>query len=223
MSVFDTIASVLAPHQCLSCGREGSLLCSTCITEYHQTLQPQCAGCRRLNEDFSVCRTCRRWLPLTHIFLDSSYEGLPEQLVAEVKFAYRRQGTTSMVSSMKRFQPFLPQRAILCPIPTAPARIRERGFDHAKMLAKQLSNADHPMQVFLRRKTNARQVGATRRARFEHMLYEFEVVHPEKVKGQHVVLVDDVMTTGATLAAAARVLRQAGAKSVKALVFARGV
>ncbi|MCA9323620.1 ComF family protein [Candidatus Saccharibacteria bacterium] len=113
---------------------------------------------------------------------------------------------------------------LLCPIPTAPSRVRQRGFDHALHITKRLSrHTKVPYQQLLRRHTNVRQLGASRLNRIRQMEREFEAIKQGEIKGKHVILVDDVFTTGATLSAAAKVLRKAGARRVSAVVFAQKV
>jgi ComF family protein len=113
-------------------------------------------------------------------------------------------------------------RTMLVPVPTATSRARQRGFDHARLLARQLSRRTEVSYAgILARTGQARQVGANRKERAEHLRAAFWVKQPETVRGKHVVLIDDVLTTGATLEAAASVLRQAGAMRVDAIVFAQ--
>jgi ComF family protein len=114
------------------------------------------------------------------------------------------------------------QGYLLCPIPTSPERIRKRGFDHCQLISK-LLQADLGLNSarLLERSTNARQVGSTRAERFKQMELEFKLVRDQVLKDKKIMLVDDVMTSGATLASAARILKKAGAKEVSAIVFAR--
>jgi len=118
---------------------------------------------------------------------------------------------------------------VVCPLPTAPARIRQRGFDHSKLLAKgyinQISKRPETtgwkLQYLLGRKTNVRQLGSSRKKRIEQIDQEFFVKRNVDVNGKTIILLDDVMTTGASLAAAAKTLKKAGSKRVYATVFAQ--
>ncbi len=113
---------------------------------------------------------------------------------------------------------------VLCPVPTAPKRVRERGFDHAKLISECLGKlVDLPTMNLLRRKSNVRQLGSSRKDRIAQVRGEFEIFNTEKIEGKKVLLVDDVMTTGATLSAVAKILKEAGAKSVSAVIFAQKV
>jgi ComF family protein len=111
---------------------------------------------------------------------------------------------------------------LLVPVPTASSRVRQRGYDQAVLLAKALARqADFPYASLLLRSGQQRQVGASRRQREAQLASAFVVRRAKKIEGARVILVDDVKTTGATLEAAALALKQAGAKSVEAAVFAQ--
>lgn len=108
-------------------------------------------------------------------------------------------------------------------MPLSPSRLRERGFNQAYELAKQLSPRKATTNILLRSGDGAHQVGASREERQALVQHVFWIA-PEAialVKNQRVVLVDDVMTTGASMYAAAHVLRTAGAAHITGLVFAR--
>ncbi len=223
MLVQDVVVGLIAPHACLGCQRLGSLLCDDCIEQYFEFVQPRCAGCRKLSENFRVCSSCRTTLPLKNIFVAGNYENVSEKLISITKFEYARAGVAPMAKILAEvLARYKTEGMLLCCIPTAPSRIRQRGFDHAKLLTHQLGRIlKMKEEHFLRRVNNSRQVGSNRADRLQQTKEAYEVTHEEKVKGKHIVLVDDVMTTGATLATTARLLKQAGAKSVSAIVFAQ--
>jgi ComF family protein len=106
-------------------------------------------------------------------------------------------------------------------LPTANSRVRQRGYDQAQLIAKRLGKRTGlPYSVLLARQDFSRQLGQTRQMRFKQMQTAFRPVRAGEVEGRRILLVDDVLTTGASLEAAARALRVAGAKRVSAAVFA---
>ncbi|HSX05969.1 MAG TPA: phosphoribosyltransferase family protein [Candidatus Saccharimonadales bacterium] len=112
--------------------------------------------------------------------------------------------------------------AVLVPVPTATSRVRARGYDHAALLAREVSRLTNtPRRIVLRRVGQAHQVGSRRSQRLEQLQAAFRPVQVNEIRGRHIILIDDVLTTGATLEAAARVLRRAGAARVDAIVFAQ--
>jgi predicted amidophosphoribosyltransferase len=111
--------------------------------------------------------------------------------------------------------------ATLVPVPAAPARRRRRGFDHADVLAGALARRTGlPRVRALRRRGGARQLGAGRRERLTAGRLDVVATGPAPPVA---LLVDDVHTTGATLAACARALRAAGAEDVRAVTYARAL
>jgi ComF family protein len=120
---------------------------------------------------------------------------------------------------------------LLVPVPLHSARQRERGFNQSALLAAGLAgelgreNGGHDLAILagcLRRHRATRpQTGLSVAARRENLRGAFEVAKPEQVRRRAIVLVDDVMTTGATISACARVLRRAGAACVLGITLAR--
>jgi ComF family protein len=111
---------------------------------------------------------------------------------------------------------------MLVHVPTAAVRVRQRGYDQAELLTRELSRLTGlPQRYLLARSGSSRQVGASRAERVLHLSDAFRVRRPELVAGKRILLVDDVLTTGATIEAAARTLKKAGAARVDAIVFAQ--
>ena len=112
----------------------------------------------------------------------------------------------------------------LVPVPLHIARFREREFNQAEVLARLLSKrAGKPVLRALRRvRYTSTQTRLDRDQRMENLRNAFRVRHASLVQSRHLILVDDVFTTGSTVEECARVLRQAGAASVRVVTVARG-
>lgn len=118
--------------------------------------------------------------------------------------------------------PYLERSVVMTFVPTATSRQRSRGYDQSELIAKTLSKQKGVNFVpTLGRLGQSRQVGSTRAKRFSQAEQMFFALKSDKIKGAHVVIVDDIVTTGASLEAAAKILRKAGAKQVSAVVFAQ--
>ncbi len=117
--------------------------------------------------------------------------------------------------------------AILVPVPLSQRRKRKRGFNQAELLTKELALTDGGVSfklennVLMKSRETVHQAHAENRTeRLKNIIGSFSVVNPEKIKGQNIILVDDVITTGATLSEAKKVLNEAGAKKVIAFTIA---
>ena len=126
-----------------------------------------------------------------------------------------------LVSSLPRHERF----DLICPIPLHWCRRWERGFNQAELLARVVArHSGVPLQNLLqRKKATAAQAGLSDAERRTNMEHAFAVVnkHRPGLAGKHILLIDDVLTTGATLSAASRVLRRAGARRITVMTVAR--
>lgn len=220
MRLIERLLDVLTPEQCLVCQREGLALCQVCQqTELIQAL-PECYHCRRPSAGFATCSHCRAHSPLRAVYVAATYQGAIRHLIESYKFQSNRGAALALAQIMTDGLNFTDMTLTYCP--TVPLHYRQRGFDHARLLAQKVGQLQSlPCYGLLRRVNAARQVGASRTQRLKQMQDAFEPRRPYLIKGQTILLIDDVMTTGATLESAARALKRAGAKQVIGLVVAR--
>jgi predicted amidophosphoribosyltransferase len=148
------------------------------------------------------------------------YEGVAREVVTKMKFAARL--TLAHVAAERMTRAWGATRSgFLVPVPAAPARARARGYDVAHALARFVQRATRAQICLdLKRDDGPRQVGRPRADRLADPP-AITRVNPAMEVPDDLWLVDDVVTTGATLEACAAVLRDAGATRVRALAFAR--
>jgi len=216
---------VFAPR-CLLCGEggvDGRDLCRAC-TEALPWNRSACLRCALPLHAPGTCGAClQRPPPLAETHAVFVY-GFPlDRLVPRFKFHNDLAAGRLLSELMLEGVSGLPKPSALVPVPLHDARLRQRGYDQALELAKPLARAlQVPLlsEVLIRTRATAPQSELDAAARQRNLRRAFEV-RADAALPDHVALVDDVMTTGATLEAAAKRLRRAGVARVDAWVCAR--
>ena len=223
------------PSQCEVCRQWAhAALCPECVQRFAAP-RPRCARCGLgLAAAAPVCGDCLPSppaflpTPFVHTVCAFDYQFPWDRLISRFKFQNQPELANALVtllhSAVQRSDQALPQA--LLPVPLSPARLAQRGYNQAWELARRLGRlCGRPAwpTLLMRPLDSAHQVALKREQR-QHNLRGAFVIDPAQrspLQGQHVALVDDVMTTGATLHEAAAVLLQAGAARVDLWVLAR--
>jgi ComF family protein len=217
------LLDLVLPHRCAACGNGEELVCPECRQALRRLDGTLCARCGAPTAwPVARCRECAgRRLSFASARAAVAYEGPARPLVAGWKERGLRPLAHEFASLVAEVVPRLPVDA-LTSVPGDPERSLKRGQNAAEALARELAACwEMPAARLLRRREPARpQRGLSREERRRNVRGSFTVAAPPPAC---VGLVDDVYTTGATVAAAATELRRAGARSVHVVTFARTV
>jgi ComF family protein len=223
----------LLPSQCRICHSWPSeVLCLDCRRHLYPTVH-RCSHCATPlhappnSKQPRECGTCLRHPPpLEHCLAAADYAYPWDDLITRLKF----HEDTALASHLAR--QLLAQTAVtdliershaLLPMPLSRQRLQERGYNQAALIARALASRLNDPHVLMRIRHTRAQSDCNLAERLANVRHAF-AIQPERcsqVAGRHWLLVDDVMTTGASLFEAARTLQQAGAASVSAVVLAR--
>lgn len=216
------------PSRCAICQSwPQSPLCETCISRFAQP-QHRCSGCALpLPHPSERCGACIQTPPpLDRCLAATAYAWPWVDLIARYKFQ-QQPGWAGPLATLMLSTPWaedtLDAADWVLPIPLSAQRLAERGYNQSWLLARQLSPYKADAQLLLRTRDTPSQRTLPRAQRLANLVGAFAVepLRAAQLRGKKVLLIDDVMTSGASLHTAAQVLREAGAAQVSALVLAR--
>lgn len=212
--IFAYIINALFPRECVRCKNRGALLCEECILMLPRAPQS------------------------THAFITAIFD-YHDPVIRKIiwKFKYKNARVVAKYFGGQLYDEIIgelsdslhiskDEKFLLVPIPLHKKRQRERGYNQSELLAREIARYDTgkmfvlaPRALIRTRKTQAQAKSQKRAARFENLRGAFSA-KVELVRGKHIILIDDVTTTGATLSEARKALLKAGAKTVKAYTVA---
>ena len=232
------LIDLLLPRTCVVCTRglrqlERGLVCGLCWLRATELPRPRCARCGHPIDTRRTANVCA-WCPLLPPFVRAvrSAYAMPGGTAERIVHALKYEGWPAVAPAMARRMALLRfpvdvehERAALVPVPLASARRRERGYNQSAELARALADHWHvPMRedVVARTRSTQTQTQLTPGERQRNVSGAFRACADRaSLRGLHLVLVDDVVTTAATLNACATALHDGGARILSYVTFGR--
>ena len=231
------LLDLFLPRSCLGCGswipaKEGKgLICARCSTLLRPPPPPRCPRCDApqgtSRPSGTPCLECADW-PTVLVSARSAVvmEAPADALIHALKYAGWRCLGEELGRRMARLGPFSRELPVLVPIPTTPARRKKRGYNQARVLAEVVAREwKAPLLDVLDRLSGGTQVRSGPAERTLNVQGSFRIRphYRSQIRGREVILIDDVLTTGATALSAASELGRHDAGSVRLLAFARAL
>jgi len=232
--IFDAVFS----RECAVCAsvlkKEESFVCGQCLSDVKIIRPPFCKKCGRpfISEETlkyspdHLCAGCRgKRLSFHSVRAVGVYDGALRKLIHHYKFNGQRflgeflSGI--MLENIREKFDSIDFDAVMS-VPLHKKRLREREFDQSLLLSLNIGkNLDIPVITdnLIRNRYTRPQLELKKKERFQNVKQAFTVKRKEEIKGKQILLIDDVLTTGATIHECARVLKKKGAKSVDVLVL----
>lgn len=225
----------------MTCNRLGSFaphayVCSDCFRDIPIRTSSPCIGCGGISADAQTCNSCRNLHAIDSLYAVSDYAAAPLRLLIKIiKYDYVSSALPSLGFLIEQG---LKQRAkvnkpplwspdtVIVPVPLHPHRLKWRGFNQSEYLARSIADRfllKLDCEILIRIASTPPQAEiADPNERIQNVGDCFRVRTPSAISEKHILLIDDVCTTGATLNACAQELKKTGASKVSAIVVARG-
>ena len=242
------LSCAFLPSSCVLCNSllpnvSRSPVCEGCWSEIPAQRENCCSRC---GEDLfepasgastaNLCRPCRLAPPsFVRAVSYGVYDGSMRAAIHALKYdriaPLARELGARLAVAMAQLEPDAPRQMLVVPVPLHRGRMAERGFNQARTLAAEalrrlrISHPEWRLELsassLVRQRSTESQAGLTPRQRRQNLRGAFFISDSEAVRGRHVLLVDDIFTTGATARACSRILIEAGAASVRVVTLAR--
>ncbi len=232
-----SLIDLVLPPQCLSCGSvvdDPHTLCAACWGRLRFIEHPLCSACGRpFDVEESDGALCGRCVRRPHVYARArsslAYDDASRHMILMFKYADRTDAAPLFASWMGHAgRDLLAEAELIAPVPLHWTRLLRRRYNQAALLAQAIGRAagiEVEVDLLRRQRRTARLagMGAKDRARTVKGAISVPAARSERIKDRRVLLIDDVLTTGATVDACAQALLDAGASAVDVLTLARVV
>lgn len=224
------LLDILFPPHCAGCRRSGTIFCPACVATCIPPPPPLCQRCGASLANSTSCQYCRYHpLGLSGLRSTGVYQGPLQAAIRALKY----NGNTRLAQPLGHmlasgYLAYGLQADCVIPVPLHSERYKQRGYNHAQLLAEVLAaQINRPLytNIVIRQRDTPAQVGLNANERRQNVAGAFLLTPSlniaQSLAGRHILLIDDVFTSGSTLAACAEPLFAARAASVWGLVVAR--
>ena len=224
------ISDLFFPVECVTCSQPGQFFCKNC-QKLIVSLANRCLVCNDGVSDQGVCEVCASQVPYDEIYVLGKFTGtVLEVAVEKLKFSFVEELAKILASCLaasltNRGLVFDPVSAIIIPIPLHEKRFCERGFNQSELLSEWLARdlaVAMRTDILFRDRATRQQARLTRAEREENIRDAFTVQNGDLIKDKIIYIVDDVFTSGATVGAAAKLIREYAPNKIVVLALAHG-
>lgn len=221
-----SVLDYVFPRFCINCHSEGSYLCPSCQDKIIKIKVDTCLKCQKITPN-GICNRCTREIPLTRSIILGYHR---DQILKEAIHNLKYEGLTELADTLsniliQKLQTIkLPKDAQIIPVPLHISRLRNRGFNQSELIANKIGS-HFRLQVnkyLLKRTKNTKpQIELKHNERQKNIQNAFQVNNNSEIP-KIVILLDDVITTGATIGECARTLRASGVRYIWLIALAHG-
>ena len=225
------LLDIIFPKRCIGCKKFGDYLCSNCFPKLSYAEYSLCFICQRGTLDGRTHPRCRSATTIDGVFVGLVYNNISRRLITALKYRpyladlapYLTDILAEQLIQNELFVTSLSPDSIFVPVPLHASRLRQRGYNQSELLGKALAKkfSLKCLPLLERTRKTKSQVGLNKEERRKNMHDAFSIKKGATLP-KVVFLVDDVVTSGATLLEAARVLKKAGVKEVYGIALAHG-
>lgn len=215
MQLINTILDIFFPMNCVSCGRNGTELCTYCINNFPEAERESASWVFPIFD--------YRHPPVRKAIRLFKYKNKKRLAIIFARIIYER--ILEEIADLYKLQNF--KEIILIPIPLAPKRKKERGYNQSELICTEIIKLDKNRNFIFKKNILIKPKDTTHQAniedrtkRLKNIIGSFIVINPEIIKNKNIILIDDVTTTGATLLEAKKSLKREGARKIIAFTVA---
>lgn len=205
--MIDLMLSILAPHICSNCSEFGAILCKSCKNDIENEDFGRCVWCLKPTASDHQCTSCRARFGTGGAWAVGERIDTLKRVLNNYKFESQREAAVALAELLDATLPALPDDIVVTWVPTTTAHIRERGFDHAALLAARFARLRRLRAAPLltrHHSVSQHELGRSAREKAARQAFGLKRNLPQSP----ILLIDDILTTGATLRACIDLLRE---------------
>ncbi len=225
MKIRSFISSLFVVKKCFWCQKSGHFFCPQCYNKLY-IYSPQCYFCKKISQNFSVHNDCQIHFPIEQIIVLTRYrQSGVKRLLRHAKYYGKYKAYEDIIFPHKDFfiQNINRDNAVLVPVPMNLFRKWKRGYnqsDHIASILWKILNIPVDTSLLSRKKHTKQQSHLSREERLENLKNAFKLNKNKYPKNTLFYLVDDIVSTGATLTEISKILKLAGFSRIKAITLA---
>ncbi len=216
------LLDIFFPKVCVECGKEGSDICDECFLKIDIRKNQQCPHCKRENANGKFCSNhCQKDYLFDQLIVCADYSQI-KNLIIKFKYKFSKDLIKIFTKLLKNELKNCTSGAHVVPAPIHKKNFKKRGFNQSLLLAKAITQIlpnTKLIDCLSEKESRSQQAHLDRSHRLNNLKNSITITpHPQL---KNILLIDDIVTTGSTLNECSRVLKNAGAKHVTAIVLAR--